>query len=192
MIVDALRLYLLAGLILHKATWEVLKRRPATSSRRPTRSTSPISLLLKALKIAILAGLVMQTLLPEILPIVRYPYLVRVFGLALYTSGLGIAILGRLQLGDNWADIEAAQIVRNQAVVATGIYRCIRHPIYAGDLALLLGFELSLNSWLVLGVGALAPYVLWRAVQEERLLSAQLPGYDHYCARTWRFVPFVL
>jgi protein-S-isoprenylcysteine O-methyltransferase Ste14 len=191
-IVDGLRLYLLAGLVLHKGIWEIWKRRPTARGSAPERPASPIARLLKGLKIAILVGLVAQTFLPTILPIVDVPRPLRVAGVGLYTLGLCIAIFGRVQLGDNWADIEAAQIVRQQAVVATGLYRHIRHPIYIGDLVMLLGFELSLNSWLLLGVGALVPYVLWSAVREERLLSAQLPGYDAYCARTWRFVPFVM
>lgn len=190
MILDQLRLYLLAGLVVHKLVWEVLKRRPAASRRRAPQSA--FTTLLKGLKVAILAGLVAQTLLPEILPIMQDPVSLRVVGVPLYTLGLCVAILGRVQLGDSWADIEAAQILQHQSVVATGLYRYIRHPIYVGDLVMLLGFELSLNSWLILGVGVLAPYVVWRAVREERMLSAQLPGYGVYCARTWRFVPFVM
>lgn len=182
--------YLLAGLVTHKVVWEVLKRRRTPSGRRAAES--PFAMLLKGTKIAILAGVVAQTLLPEILPIMHDPLLLRSLGVPLYTVGLGVAILGRVQLGDSWADIEAAQILQHQSVVATGLYRYIRHPIYIGDLVMLLGLELSLNSWLVLGVGVLAPYVVWRTVREERMLSEQLPGYDVYRARTWRFVPFVM
>jgi protein-S-isoprenylcysteine O-methyltransferase Ste14 len=190
MTLDVLRLYLLTGLVVHKLVWEVLKRR-----RAPSTSPAPQSvwaMLLKGVKITILAGLVAQTLSSEILPIAGNPLLLRLLGVPLYTFGLCVAILGRTQLGDNWADIEAAQIVQHQSVVATGLYRYIRHPIYTGDLAMLLGLELSLNSWLVLGVGVLVPYVVWRTVREERMLSEQLPGYDVYRTRTRRFVPFVI
>jgi protein-S-isoprenylcysteine O-methyltransferase Ste14 len=189
MILDGLRLYLLAGLIVHKLVWEVLKRR-AASTRRAAQSV--VGALLKGVQIAILAALVAQTLSPEVLPMLHDPGLLRLLGVALYTFGLCVAILGRLQLGESWADIEAAQILQHQSVVATGIYRYVRHPIYTGDLIMLVGLELSLNSWGVLGVGVLAPYVVWRAMREERMLSDQLPGYDRYCARTWRFVPFVV
>jgi protein-S-isoprenylcysteine O-methyltransferase Ste14 len=57
---------------------------------------------------------------------------------------------------------------------------------------LLAGLELSLNSWLALAIGLLAPAVLWMAVREERMLAASLPGYKAYCARTKRFIPFVV
>jgi len=68
----------------------------------------------------------------------------------------------------------------------------IRHPIYVGDLLLLIGLELALNSWLVLPAIILVPIVLAKAVQEERLLTQTLPGYEEYCRRTKRFVPFLL
>jgi protein-S-isoprenylcysteine O-methyltransferase Ste14 len=190
MTLDGLRLYLLAGLVIHKLVWEVLKRRTPSRGRRAPQSA--FAVLLKGAKMAILVGLVAQTLSPEFVPITNHPLLLRVCGVSLFTFGLCVAILGRVQLGDSWADIEAAQVLQHQSVVVIGLYRHIRHPIYIGDLVLLLGLELSLNSWLVLGVGVLAPYVVWRAVREERMLSAQLPEYDAYCARTWRFVPFLL
>jgi protein-S-isoprenylcysteine O-methyltransferase Ste14 len=192
MILDGLRLYLLGGLVLHKLVWEVLKRRQVRDSDRTPRSRSLLGLLLQGVKLIILLGLVVQTVAPEVFPISEDPTALRVAGVALYTLGLALAILGRWQLGDNWADIEAAQILRRQEVVATGIYRYVRHPIYTGDVILLVGLELSLNSWLVLAVGVLVPYVVWRAVREERMLSRQLQGYDAYCERTYRFVPFVV
>jgi protein-S-isoprenylcysteine O-methyltransferase Ste14 len=148
--------------------------------------------LVKGIKGAILLGLVAQTMLPEILPITASPLLMRVAGVALFTAGLVMALLGRIHLGSNWSDIEAARVLRRQTVVSRGLYRYIRHPIYVGDLVLLIGFELSLNSWLVLASVLLAPVVLWKAVREERMLAASLPGYDAYCARTKRFIPFVV
>jgi protein-S-isoprenylcysteine O-methyltransferase Ste14 len=154
-------------------------------------STLPV-LGMKAAKIAILAGLAVQTVVPPVFPITDDPSAIAAFGVGFYTLGLLMAIVGRLQLGDNWADIEAAQVMPGQAVVSHGIYRYIRHPIYTGDLLLLLGFELSLNSWLVAGMLVLVPFVVGRALREERMLASRLSGYERYCAQTTRFVPFVL
>jgi protein-S-isoprenylcysteine O-methyltransferase Ste14 len=103
-----------------------------------------------------------------------------------------MAITGRLQLGRNWSDIETAQVLRGQSVVVHGLFRYIRHPIYVGDLLLLLGLELSLNSWLVMAVVFMMPGVLRQAVHEERMLVDALPGYEAYCARTKRFLPFIV
>ena len=183
------RLYLLAGLVIHKAIWELLKRRTA-DSRSPVSSAVKI---VKLGKIAILLAIIVQTLtLADILPISRDPLSLRAFGVIMYTAGLLVAIWGRLQLGTNWSDIETPQVGQQQEVVSNGIYRYIRHPIYAGDLLLLFGLELALNSWLVLAIVLLAPVVLRRAVLEEKLLAKRLRGYDSYAQRTKRFIPFVV
>ena len=60
----------------------------------------------------------------------------------------------------NWSDIETAEVLCEHAVVSHGVYRYVRHPIYIGDIALLVGLELALNSWLVLGALAIAPIVV--------------------------------
>ncbi len=186
-----LRLYLLAGLVLHKAVWELLKRRPGARSANRAPA-DPFRLAVKVVKVSILLGLMAQTLLPEVLPIAAEPGVLRAAGIVISTLGLLTAILARLQLGDNWADIETPEHASRQALVANGIYRLIRHPIYIADLALLIGFELALNSWLVLLAMALAPVVLRQAIREEQALAAALPGYDDYCRRTRRFIPYVV
>jgi protein-S-isoprenylcysteine O-methyltransferase Ste14 len=183
--------YLLCGMAAHKLVWEVLKRRQHAAGAGPAPARSMMTRLQKAVKVAILAGVAIQTMLPDVLPIADNPTALRTVGVTLFTLGLIVAIVGRVQLGENWADIEAAQVLAHQAVVSTGLYRYIRHPIYTGDLLLLLGLQLSLNSWLVLGVLVLVPFVVWRAAREERMLAGRLPDYATYRAHTWRFVPFV-
>lgn len=187
-----LRLYLLSGLIAHKAVWEVLKRHKPGAVATPRTEYSPRLLLIKAVKIGILLGIIAQTLLPDVLPIGSHPALLRAVGAAVFTTGLLIAVVARLQLDSNWSDIEAARILSGQRVISHGLYRYIRHPIYVGDLLLLAGLELSLNSWLVLAVALLTPAVLWQATREEKKLATLLPGYDLYCQTTKRFIPFVL
>lgn len=188
-----LRLYLLAGLIAHKAVWEILKRRKAPSTAKPAPKTQPMAVqLVKAVKVAILLGIVAQTMLPEILPISQQPFLLRVVGVVVYTAGLLIAVIARFQLDNNWSDIETAQVLSHQQVVSNGIYGYVRHPIYVGDILLLFGLELSLNSWLVLGVALMTPVILLQAAREEKKLVETLPGYDIYCRNTKRFIPFVV
>jgi Putative protein-S-isoprenylcysteine methyltransferase len=188
-----LRLYLLAGLVAHKAVWEILKRRKAPAGERPAPKPQPLSVkLVKAVKVAILLGIVAQTMLPEILPISAEPFGLRVVGVVLYTAGLLIAVIARFQLDNNWSDIETAQVLSHQQVVSNGIYGYVRHPIYVGDILLLLGLELSLNSWLVVGVALMTPVILLQATREEKKLVETLPGYDVYCQQTKRFIPFVV
>jgi len=184
-----LQIYLLSGLVLHKVIWEALKQK---SIEKPRESQSLKLIAVKTIKIAILCAVIVQIFLPEILPIAENPLSLRVVGTAIYTVGLITAIAARFQLGDNWANIETGQVLQNQTVVARGVYAFIRHPIYTGDLLLLFGLELALNSWLVLGVFVLAPVVMLKAIKEEQMLVQELSGYDVYQARTKRFIPFVI
>ena len=102
-----------------------------------------------------------------------------------------MAITGRAQLGSSWSDIEAPGQVAKASLISHGLYGYIRHPIYTGDIMLLIGLELALNSALVFGIALMAPVILLQAIREERLLIRNLPGYSEYCRRTKRFVPFV-
>jgi protein-S-isoprenylcysteine O-methyltransferase Ste14 len=191
MVIDSLRLFLLFGLLLHKAVWEAMKfgqQRQASSSE----PTSPMVALTKAIKIAILLGILLQTVCPEILPISPDPHVLVQVGTALFTIGLTLAIVARIQLGRQWSDIEVGSVAADHAIIDRGVYGLIRHPIYSGDLIMLTGLELALNSWLVLGVAVLMAAVYWKAGKEERKLADQLPGYRQYQERTKRFVPFVV
>ena len=181
------RLYLLGGLILHKVVWEILKRRDVRPPKQPEISLK--SRILSIIKIAILAGIIAQTLAPSVVPISRDAFALEVAGLVIYTVGLLMAIVARLQLGRNWSDIEKSRVRQDHMLVAHGLYRWVRHPIYAGDLLLLLGLELALNSWAVAGIVALAWYIRQQAAREEKALAETLPGYAEYCRRTSRFLP---
>jgi protein-S-isoprenylcysteine O-methyltransferase Ste14 len=183
------RIYLLCGLLAHKALWELMKVRDSRPAEKKVRSLKVR--VLSGIKLVILLAILAQTVTPTFLPIANAPASLRTVGLVCFTLGLMTAIVGRVQLGRNWSDIEKSYVKRDHALVVHGLYRYIRHPIYAGDLLLLLGLEMALNSWCFLGAIALALYVRQQAIREERNLLESLPGYDQYCSRTARFVPFV-
>ncbi len=85
------------------------------------------------------------------------------------------------------------QTEREHAVISTGPYRYVRHPMYATALLFLISTTLLLGSWygLILGLFLFVGIAL-RAVQEERTLRAELPGYDEYLAQVkYRFIPYV-
>jgi protein-S-isoprenylcysteine O-methyltransferase Ste14 len=188
-----LKIYLLAGLVFHKALWEILKRRHGGADTASDAATSPVTRLIKLVKLMILAAILVQTILPtDILPISTDPAALRLTGLVIFTLGLLTAVAARIQLGSNWSDIEEGKIADRHAVVASGIYRYIRHPIYTGDILLLLGLQLSLNSWLVLGLLLLVPVVAIQAIKEEQKLKTALPDYAEYIRNTKRFIPFVV
>ena len=187
-----LRAYLFAGLAVHKLIWEVMKRGQG-QGKGPTATESSLSLrVVKAGKIAVLLGLFVQLFLPDVLPIASDPQRLQIAGVVIFTLGLLIAILARVALGGNWSDIEVGQVKDDHRLVNRGVYRYVRHPIYTGDLAMLVGLELCLNSWLVLAVAILAIPTIARAVREEKALAKTVTGYDIYCRQTKRFIPFVV
>jgi protein-S-isoprenylcysteine O-methyltransferase Ste14 len=189
---DILRLALFLGLIAHKLVWERLNRRIGAVQNRPRPAPSYRKQFVKAGKALFLLFLVLQTLFLNVLPISDQPVLVSIVGALLYAIGLATALIGRIQLGDNWTNIEDAKVTSKQLLVSNGIYRYIRHPIYAGDVLLIVGLELALNSWLV--VVSLIPLavIVRQALAEESLLSRSIPGYNDYLSRTRRFIPFIL
>lgn len=85
------------------------------------------------------------------------------------------------------------QTDREQAVVSTGPYHYVRHPMYAGFVLFMLGTTFLLGSWYGLLLGLiLVGMVARRAVLEERLLREELQGYDAYMAQVkYRLIPHV-
>jgi protein-S-isoprenylcysteine O-methyltransferase Ste14 len=85
------------------------------------------------------------------------------------------------------------QTERGQTVVSTGPYHYVRHPMYATAIIFLIGTDLLLGSWCGLLLGLiLVLAIAFRAVQEERTLRAELPGYAEYMARVkYRFIPHI-
>jgi protein-S-isoprenylcysteine O-methyltransferase Ste14 len=65
--------------------------------------------------------------------------------------------------------------------------------MYVGGFLMFLGMSLALGSWWGLPVLALMmPALIWRLLDEEKLLTEKLSGYADYKNKVpWRLVPFV-
>jgi protein-S-isoprenylcysteine O-methyltransferase Ste14 len=114
-----------------------------------------------------------------------------VLGAAIVAGGLGFAGWARIHIGRNWG----MPMTRKEEPepVTSGPYRLVRHPIYTGILAAVVGTALAINL-IALGVAALlAVYFLYSATVEERNLAAVFPSaHPVYRARTKMLTPFVL
>jgi protein-S-isoprenylcysteine O-methyltransferase Ste14 len=71
----------------------------------------------------------------------------------------------------------------------TGLYRFVRHPLYAAELCFISGYVLANPSWRnLIGLIALAAIQIVRITREERILD----GYAGYAEQVrYRLVPFV-
>ena len=85
------------------------------------------------------------------------------------------------------------RVEEGQHVIDTGPYGYVRHPMYAGAFWLFVGMPLALGSWWSLGLIVLfMPILLWRLLDEERILRKDLQGYTEYTQKVrYRLIPFV-
>lgn len=85
------------------------------------------------------------------------------------------------------------EIAEGQKVISSGPYALVRHPMYSGANLCFLSMPLALGSWWAL-IPAILECVLVgvRAVDEEKFLKANLPGYREYCEKVrYRLIPGV-
>ena len=85
------------------------------------------------------------------------------------------------------------QVEAGQTVAATGPYHLVRHPMYLGIIVSQFATPLALGSFVALPVFVLIiPIIVFRLLNEEKILRRELPGYSEYCQRTrCRLLPFV-
>ena len=85
------------------------------------------------------------------------------------------------------------EVSKDQKVIASGPYRVVRHPMYAGASLLLLFSPLALGSWVAAPLPLpLILVIAARLLGEERYLSENLSGYEAYRkAVRCRLVPFI-
>lgn len=77
-------------------------------------------------------------------------------------------------------------------LVEHGPFTHVRHPVYAGFLAVCVGWSLVAGPVALVLTGALALLWVGKLRTEERRLVARFPGYAAYTARVrWKLVPGV-
>jgi protein-S-isoprenylcysteine O-methyltransferase Ste14 len=125
-------------------------------------------------------------LVPLLLRPVDRPYDFVAGGL-LQVTGLLLQIVGILSLNKSFGIVAA-----NRGIKTNGLYRTVRHPLYASyfvDYAGYLINNLSARNCIILA--ATAVLQIQRMFIEENFLR-QDPTYEEYMKRTrWRLIPFV-
>ncbi|MGD9682205.1 MAG: isoprenylcysteine carboxylmethyltransferase family protein [Candidatus Obscuribacterales bacterium] len=102
-------------------------------------------------------------------------------------------VIFHLVFKENRFASSTVEIASGQKVIDSGLYSLVRHPMYVGAAILSLGLPLSLGSLrCALLPVLLLPLLIWRIVDEEKLLLEELPGYDRYCKKVrWRLIPWI-
>jgi protein-S-isoprenylcysteine O-methyltransferase Ste14 len=118
------------------------------------------------------------------------PAWLSVLGDVLVAAGLGIAMLVIVQ---NSYAAATVRVEAGQTLVSSGLYRFVRHPMYVGNVIMMIGIPLALGSyWGLLFVIPGAVLLALRIVDEEKLLNQGLTGYREYSQRVrYRLVPYV-
>jgi protein-S-isoprenylcysteine O-methyltransferase Ste14 len=111
-------------------------------------------------------------------------------GTLLVAAGLGLTAWARWCLGRNWSGI--ITLKQDHALVRTGPYRVIRHPIYTGLLLALIGTASAIGKWRgVLAVACALIGFLWKIRVEEERMRQTFPEYEQYRKRTAALIPLV-
>lgn len=140
--------------------------------------------------------------------------LVSIFGLLVYCAldyrfawspvGVGVSLAGNVMVAlglyinflvfkENSFGGSTVQTFDSQRVISTGPYSLVRHPMYLGVLIMMIGVPFALGAWRGLAILAiLLPGLVWRILDEEKLLIKDLPGYAEYTKKVrYRLVPYV-
>lgn len=118
------------------------------------------------------------------------PAAVSLLGNVLVAIGLVVTQLVVIQNSYAAANVT---VESGQELVSTGLYGLVRHPMYTGNVILMVGIPLALGSYW--GLVFVIPGLIVLAVRirdEEQLLGQQLAGYADYTRQVhYRLVPYV-
>ncbi|MGH9207106.1 MAG: methyltransferase family protein [Acidimicrobiales bacterium] len=118
------------------------------------------------------------------------PATVSLVGDVLVAIGLGLAMAVIIQNSYAAANVT---VEADQKLVSTGLYGIVRHPMYTGNVVMMVGVPLALGSYW--GLLFLIPGLIVLAVRirdEEELLGQELDGYSEYTQRVqYRLAPYV-
>ncbi len=133
-----------------------------------------------------LAGALAVERVFPVLSIARDGFMIRIAGVVLAVSGLGIHGWTMFALRNWWQEGK---------LCTAGPFRFVRHPMYAAWISVISpGVALMLNSWAVLLI--IPPvHVIWHLLvaSEENMMRARFgDAYRDYAARTGRFVPRII
>jgi protein-S-isoprenylcysteine O-methyltransferase Ste14 len=135
-----------------------------------------------------LAGMLVVSALGHRLGWSPVPTAICLVGDVLVAVGVGVVMLVVIQ---NSYAAATVRVETGQKLVSTGLYGRVRHPMYTGNVIMMVGIPLALGSYW--GLVFLIPGLLVLALRirdEEKLLQEGLDGYREYTQKVrYRLVP---
>lgn len=112
------------------------------------------------------------------------------FAALVFLSGVVLRMMSVRTLGRFYS--HRVRVTADHALVTGGPYAVLRHPAYTGMLVAHAGFVACFASLpAACALVLLVSMVLVRVRIEERVLTAEVPGYAEFCRTRRRLVPFV-
>jgi protein-S-isoprenylcysteine O-methyltransferase Ste14 len=112
------------------------------------------------------------------------------FAALVFLGGVGLRLASVRTLGRFYS--HRVRVTAGHALVTAGPYAVLRHPAYTGMLVAHAGFVACFASLpAACALVLLVSMVLVRVRIEERVLTAEIPGYEEFCRTRRRLVPFV-
>ena len=111
-------------------------------------------------------------------------------GAALMTLAIWLFWRSHADLGGNWSP--SLQLREGHVLVTEGVYRRVRHPMYASEWLWVIAQALLLQNWIAgwAGLALFAPLYVLRVPREERMMLDRFgEEYRAYMERTGRIVP---
>ena len=117
---------------------------------------------------------------------------IEIAGLIVVIAGITFAVWARVHLGANWSG--TVTIKQDHALIQSGPYGLVRHPIYTGLIAAIAGTALVFGEWRDLVAFVLVVASCWYKLGvEERLMAETFgPAYEDYRGRVPALIPFLL
>lgn len=113
-----------------------------------------------------------------------------VVGVLLMLSGTAFLVAGVLRHGRNITPLPYPK--QHATLIEKGPYALVRHPMYAGGIALAFGWGLFVHGWLTLAYAAiLLVFLDVKSGREERWLVDKFPDYPAYQRRVRKLIPFI-
>jgi protein-S-isoprenylcysteine O-methyltransferase Ste14 len=172
------------------ALWAVLARDAKKVARREARRAQLLHLVPSALALGLMVAPLKHVPMLHAAVLPRAGWMAPA-GALIVAAGLLFAVWARLSLGRNWSGLVTVQ--QSHALVRSGAYRLVRHPIYSGLLLALIGNVVAIDAWRGVLAVALVLWAVQRRVRQEEAFMVETFGgeYENYCGETAAIVPFI-